>query len=67
MLSPIDALGSGEWIPQTRGEVPWSPEPWYLEGGWMKLNKNSNFARVALENFPKYDLDTANCWACVGN
>ena len=65
MLSPIDDLGAEEWIPKTQGSTDWS-ESWYLEGGWLKLNKNSEFAHTALENFPKYDLDVSNCWACVG-
>ena len=32
----------------------------------MKFQKNHPFLFHALNNFPEYNEDIANCWACVG-
>ena len=34
--------------------------------GILKLPKGSPFLLNALEHFPIYDDEMANCWACVG-
>jgi len=58
-----------EWTPFTKRKLEKFPlifDEGFLEGGIMKLQEHSQFAKTALENFPKYTQDIAECWSCVG-
>jgi len=69
-VNSIGSLSSSsEWVPFTRRKIEGFPlidESGFIEGGILKLQRRSEFAQQALETFPKYTDEIANCWACVG-
>lgn len=76
-LRPISELASEtEWIPKTpaftevdneEDAVEIENQRYFLEGGIMRFDEpKSPFLKNVLENFPKYDQEAAECWACVG-
>jgi len=76
-LRPISELASEtEWIPKTpaftevdneEDAVEIEDQRYFLEGGIMRFDEpKSPFLKNVLENFPEYDQEAAECWACVG-
>lgn len=76
-LRPIDQVSkSTAWIPSTPTKqekleehdvITIGSQRLFLEGGILRFDEpNSPFLKRVLSEFPKYDKEMAECWACVG-
>jgi len=71
---PIErVISSSQWIPATQiwerpdyQLIERQGTEYYLEGGIMRMDKESEFLFQVLDNFPIYNQAAAECWNCVG-